>query len=66
MSAGDLIDHCSLTSEGTVEMLLLIIGLATLGLAAHRWGVDSTDGPDSAEWVRRRAWNTARGGTEVE
>jgi hypothetical protein len=42
--------------EGTMEMLLVVIGLLALGLAAHRWGVDSTDGPDSPEWARRRTW----------
>ncbi|MCC6629793.1 MAG: hypothetical protein IT340_20630 [Chloroflexi bacterium] len=49
-----------------MEVLLLIIGLVALSLAAHRWGVDSTDGPGSAEWARRRTWNAACGGTEVE
>jgi hypothetical protein len=34
----------------------LLLSLPLLGLAALRWGVDSTDGPDSREWKRRRAW----------
>jgi len=33
-------------------MLLLII----LGIAAHQWGVNSNDGPDSPEWERRQRW----------
>jgi hypothetical protein len=34
----------------------LLVSLPLLGLAALRWGVDSTDGPESPEWNRRRAW----------
>jgi hypothetical protein len=49
-----------------MELLLLLIGLVALSLAASRWGVDSTDGPGSAEWARRRDWNAARTGAEVE
>ena len=34
----------------------LLIVLVLLYLATLRWGVDSTDGPDSREWERRRGW----------
>ncbi len=34
----------------------LVVGLLALELAAWHWGVDSTDGPDSPEWERRRDW----------
>jgi hypothetical protein len=36
--------------------LMFLVGLLALDLAAWRWGVDSTDGPDSPEWERRRDW----------
>ena len=36
---------------------LIVLGLVLLlAVAAGRWGVDSTDGLDSLEWERRRAW----------
>ena len=36
----------------------IVVGLVAfvLEFAAWRWGVDSTDGPDSPEWVRRSNW----------
>ena len=37
-------------------LVALIVALVVFEFAAWRWGVDSTDGPDSAEWVRRRTW----------
>jgi hypothetical protein len=40
-----------------MEGLAMLIGLVILALAAWRWGVDSTDGIDSAEWERRRTWH---------
>jgi hypothetical protein len=43
-----------------MEGLVWIIGLVVLAVAAYRWGADSTDGVDSPEWERRRAWNLAR------
>ena len=33
-----------------------LTALLALGLAANRWGADSTDGVDSAEWDLRRFW----------
>jgi hypothetical protein len=33
-----------------------LIAIIALGLAANRWGIDSTDGPESAEWDLRRFW----------
>ena len=43
-----------------MEGLVWIIGLVVLAVAACRWGADSTDGVDSPEWDRRRAWNLGR------
>jgi hypothetical protein len=37
-------------------LAILLIGLVIFEVAAWRWGVDSTDGVDSAEWQRRRDW----------
>lgn len=39
-----------------MEFSVSVAGLRLLDLAAWRWGVDSTDGPDSPEWTLRRAW----------
>jgi hypothetical protein len=39
-----------------IAVLLLLVGTLALDLAAWRWGADSTDGPDSPEWLRRRDW----------
>jgi hypothetical protein len=39
-----------------MELVIVALALALLALAADRWGVDSTDGVDSAEWERRRNW----------
>ena len=41
---------------GIVVLIIIVVMLLALGLAALRWGVDSTDGPDSLEWERRRSW----------
>ncbi|MCC6626303.1 MAG: hypothetical protein IT340_02755 [Chloroflexi bacterium] len=46
-----------------MDLILIVAGLVGLAVAALRWGVDSTDGPDSAEWERR--WQWARGGTPL-
>ena len=35
-------------------MLIVILVLVALGIASIRWGVDSTDGINSPEWVRRQ------------
>jgi hypothetical protein len=44
------------------NLALALIGLLVFEVAAWRWGVDSTDGPDSPEWARRRFWSGPRGG----
>ena len=41
---------------GVIIVILIVGMLIALGLAAWRWGVDTTDGPDSLEWERRRTW----------
>jgi hypothetical protein len=39
-------------------MALLIVALTiiVLDMASLRWGVDSTDGMNSLEWLRRQQW----------
>jgi hypothetical protein len=44
------------------NLALAVIGLFVFEVAAWRWGVDSTDGPDSPEWERRRFWPGPREG----
>jgi hypothetical protein len=39
-----------------ITVIGFLLSLPLLGLAALRWGVDTTDGLDSPEWQRRRAW----------
>jgi len=39
-----------------MEFLVFFTALALLGMAAMRWGVNSIDAPDSAEWERRQRW----------
>ena len=40
-----------------MEMLLvLVIALILLGIAARRWGFDSTEDFNSPEWDRRKEW----------
>ncbi|HEX6506446.1 MAG TPA: hypothetical protein VF221_02330 [Chloroflexota bacterium] len=41
-------------------IVCLITLLAVLDVAAVVWGVDSRDGPESAEWERRRNWKGYR------
>ena len=41
---------------GVMIVMILLGMLIVLGLAALWWGVDTTDGPDSPEWERRRTW----------
>jgi hypothetical protein len=36
-----------------MELLLVVAALIFLGLAALRWGVDSTDRPSSYRWSLR-------------
>ena len=37
-------------------ILIIILVLVVLGIASIRWGVDSSDGIKSPEWVRRQNW----------
>ncbi len=37
-------------------LFIILIGLVLFDLAAWRWGVDSTDDINSAEWERRKDW----------
>ncbi|HET7081603.1 MAG TPA: hypothetical protein VFM49_29595 [Chloroflexia bacterium] len=39
-----------------MELLLIVAALLLLGFASLRWGVDSREGVDDAEWARRKAW----------
>ena len=48
-----------------VMILTIVLGmLIMLGLAALWWGVDTTDGPDSPEWERRRTYGCRRRDTQ--
>src|SRR5260370_30874691 len=47
--------HVLPRKEGNgLELLTLLILLLVLALPAWRWGFDSSDGPLSPEWERRR------------
>ncbi len=37
-------------------LCFLLIALIVLGIAAYRWGADSSDGISSPEWKRRQEW----------
>lgn len=37
-------------------MMIIMLILVAFSIAASKWGFDSTDGLDSQEWERRRAW----------
>jgi hypothetical protein len=37
-------------------VVVLVVSLIALDLAALRWGFDSSDGVNSAEWQRRQQW----------
>ena len=37
-------------------LLIMMLALVVLAIASIRWGVDSTDGLNSLEWVRRQNW----------
>ena len=39
-----------------MDLFVVFSGLVLLALTSLRWGADSTDGVDSLEWLRRRAW----------
>lgn len=40
-----------------MEILTPLLALLALAIAAARWGVDSRDDLNSAEWSRRRGWS---------
>ena len=39
-----------------MNIMYILVANIALALAALRWGVDSTDGINSAEWERRQRW----------
>ena len=39
-----------------MALLILLLAIIVLDLAAQRWGVDSSDGIHSLEWMRRQLW----------
>lgn len=39
-----------------MELIFAIVGLAAFDVLALRWGRDSTEGLESPEWDRRKAW----------
>jgi hypothetical protein len=43
------------TRRTAMDLVLVMAVLVALAFAALRWGVDSTDGPLSPEWERRRS-----------
>ena len=40
-----------------VTLYFLLIALIVLGIAARRWGANSSDGINSPEWKRRQDWS---------
>ena len=42
--------------DALFTLLVILVALIALGLAALRWGFDSSDGVNSAEWERRQKW----------
>lgn len=39
-----------------LPLVVLIVALVLFDVVAYYWGADSSDGPDSLEWERRRRW----------
>jgi hypothetical protein len=39
-----------------MALLIVLLTIIVLDLASQRWGVDSTDGINSLEWLRRQQW----------
>ena len=39
-----------------LTLLFLFLALLVLALGALRWGANSSDGVESAEWQRRQHW----------
>lgn len=48
-----------------IEAVGILGALIMLAYAGWRWGYDSIDGVESAEWERRRAWYGAQTLTRV-
>jgi hypothetical protein len=44
-----------------LEIIWPLAALVALALAACRWGADSSDAVNSAEWDQRQAWWGPRG-----
>lgn len=44
-----------------LPLIVLIVALVLFDVVAYFWGADSTDGPDSPEWQRRRHWRGVGG-----
>jgi hypothetical protein len=40
-------------------VILLLVALMLFDLLVYQWGVDSTDGFESAEWERRHTWRSS-------
>ena len=39
-----------------MDMMIVVLILVAIDIAAMKWGFNSSDGIDSQEWARRRAW----------
>jgi len=39
-----------------ITLCFLLTALIVLGIAARRWGANSSDGINSLEWKRRQDW----------
>ena len=39
-----------------MALLIALLTIIVLDMASKRWGVDSTDGINSLEWLRRQQW----------
>ena len=44
-----------------MDIIIILFALIALALSTFRWGVDSTDDVNSAEWERRQRWYGFRG-----
>jgi len=42
--------------DALFTLIVILVALIALGLAAQRWGFDSSDGVNSPEWERRQKW----------
>lgn len=39
-----------------VAIIIILLTIILLDIAATRYGIDSTDGINSLEWLRRQQW----------